>query len=231
MPGEISLAHLGVLFLDEMAEFPRSVMEALRQPMEDGVVVVSRAAGRVEYPAGFMLVGAVNPCPCGWLGHPRRECRCSPRQIVKYKRRISGPILDRVDLHVNVPAVEAEKLVTVRGVTAQHLGGGRMDSSEVKSSKQIREQVIKARKVQTDRFAGDGMFTNAQMKNRQVKQWCQIDAEGNRLLRLAVDKYDLSARAYFRLLKVARTIADLGGEEKIMPAQVAEALQYRMRVF
>ncbi|MBI4034968.1 MAG: YifB family Mg chelatase-like AAA ATPase [Candidatus Chisholmbacteria bacterium] len=230
-PGEVSLAHLGVLFLDEMAEFPRSVLEALRQPMEDGVVTVSRAAGRVEYPAAFMLVAAVNPCPCGFLGHPRRECRCTPRQIQRYRRRISGPILDRIDLLVNVPAVEAEKLTTIRGVAAQHLGGGRMDSSEVKNSKQIREEVIKARTIQRQRFGPGSIYTNAQMKNKQVKEWCKLDAESNRLLKLAIEKYDLSARGYFRLLKVGRTIADLAGEEEIRSSHVAEALQYRLRVF
>lgn len=220
MPGEVSLAHLGVLFLDEMAEFPRSVMEALRQPMEDGSMTISRAAGRVEYPASFTLVGAVNPCPCGYLGHPKKECKCSPRQIWRYKQRISGPILDRIDLHVNVPAVESAKLTTTEN-----------PKSEYRSSKQIREEVIKARKLQTERFREEGIYTNARMKNKQVKQCCPLDSESNRLLQLAIDKYDLSARAYFRLLKVVRTIADLEGEENILQKHVAEALQYRMRVF
>ncbi len=216
-PGEISLAHLGVMFLDEMAEFPRSVLESIRQPMEDGKVVVSRAMGRVEYPANFMLIAAVNPCPCGYLGHPRKTCNCSQFQIAKYKRRISGPILDRIDLHVNVSAVEAEKLE----------GRG-----EQIKSQEIRQSVIKARAIQSARFKNlPGRYTNSQMKNKEVKEFCKLDSDGTRLMKMAVEKYDLSARGYFRLLKVARTIADLDGEDAIKPSFIAEALQYRVRVF
>lgn len=216
-PGEISLAHHGVLFLDEMAEFPRSVLEAMRQPMEDGVVAVSRAAGRVEFPAGFMLIAAVNPCPCGYLGHPKKACQCSLHQIEKYKRRLSGPILDRIDLHVCVPFVEAEKL-------------GK-SSPQTESSANVRAQVISARVQQSVRLAKSRLFTNAQMRNREVKEFCALNKEGARLLKLAVNEYSLSTRSYFRILKVARTIADLSGEANIEAVHLAEALQYRLRVF
>ena len=180
-------------------------------------MVVSRAMGRVEYPADFMLIAAVNPCPCGFLGHPRKACNCSQFQIEKYKRRISGPILDRIDLHVNVAAVESDKLE---------------GQSETSHSKEIRQQVIKARAIQSARFKNTpGRFTNSQMKNKEVKEFCKLDSEGTRLMKMAVEKYDLSARGYFRLLKVARTIADLEGEENLSPAHIAEALRYRVRVF
>lgn len=215
-PGEVSLAHLGVLFMDEMAEFPRSVMEAMRQPMEDGKVVISRANGRVEYPASFMLVAAVNPCPCGFLGHPTRECKCTSRQIIRYKRRISGPILDRIDLHVNVPAVEVSQLSNI---------------TDASMSLAIRQKVTEARERQTRRFEGSSLYTNSQMKNKEVKKYCQMEPATERLLKMAVEKYDLSARSYFRLIKVTRTIADLAGSEKITSEHLAEALQFRERVF
>ena len=215
MPGEVSLAHLGVLFLDEMAEFPRAVLEGLRQPMEDGVVGIVRATAHVTYPASFTLVAAVNPCPCGYLGHPRRECSCSDKQVRKYRQRMSGPILDRIDLHVRVPAVETNKL------TSDQLSVNQVASME------IRKQVIEARKRQEKRFVGTGTFTNSQMRNKHVRQFCKLDGETERLLRLAVEKFDLSARAYFRLIKVARTIADLEGAENICQNHMAEALQYR----
>lgn len=217
LPGEVSLAHLGVLFLDEMAEFPRSVLEAMRQPMEDGKVEISRAMGRVSYPASFQLVAAVNPCPCGYLGHPTHECKCTVRDIDRYKRRISGPILDRIDIHLNVPAVEVEKIV---GVIEKG------DSSLV-----IRKRVMTARDCQGERLAGVGIFCNAQMKNKQVKEFCRLDMEGVRVLRMAMEKFELSARAYFRVLKVARTIADLDECADIRASHLAEALQYRERVF
>jgi magnesium chelatase family protein len=217
VPGEVSLSHLGVLFLDEMAEFPRSVLEAMRQPMEDGKVEISRVAGRVAYPASFQLVAAVNPCPCGYLSHPTKECKCTVRDIEKYKRRISGPILDRVDLHINVPAVETEKIMEV--------------SEKGESSALIREKVMKARAIQTDRLHKLGIFCNAQMKNKQVKEFCRLDIEGVHILRLAMEKFDLSARSYFRVLKVARTIADLEESADILATHLAEALQYRERVF
>lgn len=218
LPGEVSLAHLGVLFLDEMAEFPRSVLEALRQPMEDGRVGIVRAAAHVEYPASFTLVAAVNPCPCGYLGHPKRECKCSDKQIRKYRGRMSGPILDRIDLHVKVPMVEIEKLTQSSELRSQNL---------TENSKTIREKVVRSRKIQELRFGGQDIYTNSQMKNKHVRKFCQLDAETERILKLAVERFDLSARAYFRLIKVARTIADLEDSEQIQSMHMAEALQYR----
>ena len=216
MPGEVSLAHLGVLFLDEMAEFSKFVLEVLRQPMEDGKVSISRAAGRVDFPAEFMLVAAVNPCPCGWLGHPKRECRCSPFQVIKYKRKISGPILDRIDLQVRVEAVEIEKL------TREGVSGG-------EDSKTLRGRVVSARKIQLKRFTGEKqLWCNARMNNRQIKKFCQLKPEAMRILKLAAEKFDMSARSYFRVIKVARTISDLSGHTDIEMVDVAEALQYRM---
>jgi len=211
-PGEVSLAHLGVLFLDEMAEFPRSVLESLRQPMEDGVVSIVRVGAHVSYPASFTLLAAVNPCPCGYLGHPKRPCSCSEKQVRKYRSRLSGPILDRIDLHVIVPSVETEKLSGQAGSV---------------SSKTMRETVIRTRKIQEKRFAADGFYTNSQMKNKHVKKYCALDGETHRILKLAVETYDLSARGYFRLIKVARTIADLAGAPAIAVTHMAEALQYR----
>lgn len=216
LPGEVSLAHLGVLFLDEMPEFPRSVLESLRQPMEDGVVEIVRAAGHVKYPASFTLVAAINPCPCGYLGHPRRECKCTDKQIAKYKHRISGPILDRIDLTVPVAAVEVEKLAISNLPIANSM-----------NSKTAKEMVVKARRLQERRFKGLQLFTNSQMRNKEVKLLGKLTVEAERLLKLAAEKYDFSARSYFRLIKVARTIADLEGEEEIKPQQMAEALQYK----
>ncbi len=217
LPGEVSLAHLGVLFLDEMAEFPRSVLEAMRQPMEDGKVEISRVAGRISYPAYFQLIAAVNPCPCGFLGHPTKDCKCTPREIAKYKRRISGPILDRIDLHINVPAVETEKIV------------GNIEKGE--SSLEIRQKIVKARQIQGERLKKYKTYCNAQMKNKQVREFCGLEEEGTKMLKLAMEKYDLSARGYFRILKVARTIADMEMSEPILASHLGEALQYRERVF
>lgn len=222
IPGEISLGHLGVLFLDEMAEFPRSILEGLRGPLEDGRVVVSRVAGRVEYPASFQLVAAVNPCPCGFLGHPTRECKCSIHEVERYKRRISGPIMDRIDLHVAVPPVEIAQLTH--------------DSSKnnTLTSKRIREMVKDVRERQIKRFSGMGLkniFTNAMMKNKQVREICLLTSEAERVLKIAISRFDLSARSYFRLLKVARTVADLAGSEMIEGEHVGEVMQYREKVF
>jgi len=214
-PGEVSLAHLGVLFLDEMPEFPRSVIEALRQPMEDGVVEIVRVSGHVRYPASFTLIAAINPCPCGYLGHPRRPCTCTQKQIAKYRHRISGPILDRIDLTVMVAPVEVEKL----SIHASPEGS--------LSSAQAKKSVMKVRKIQEKRFEGSGLYTNSQMKNKDIKLYCHLTKEAENFLKLAAEKYDFSARSYMRLIKVARTIADLANEEHILPVHMAEALQYK----
>lgn len=217
-PGEISLAHRGVLFLDEFPEFPRHVLEALRQPMEDGYITVSRAAGRVTYPAKFMLVAAANPCPCGYLGDPKHECRCMPGQIIRYQKRISGPILDRIDIHLEVPAVEVEKLTSER-----------INQLNSENSKEVRKRVQKARDLQTKRFKKTNISSNSEMNTRQVKEFCPLSSECMNILRLAVSQMQLSARAYYRIIKIARTIADLEQSIEINPSHVAEALQYRPR--
>jgi magnesium chelatase family protein len=214
-PGEISLAHRGVLFLDEFAEFPRAVLENLRQPLEDGIIHVSRAAGNLTFPAKFVLVAAMNPCPCGYLGDGEKNCVCSPMQIVNYKKKISGPILDRVDLHIEVPRVKFEKL------TADAPG---------ENSRTIKERVERARAVQRQRFKNEPFITNSEMSSEAVKRFCALDNASINLLRSAVDQMRLSARAYFRILKLARTIADLAAEEKISTAHIAEALQYRPKI-
>lgn len=221
-PGEISLAHDGVLFLDEFPEFSRGTLEALRQPMEDGKVSITRIAGSVVFPAGFMLVAAANPCPCGYLGDPKKECKCTPRMIMKYQAKLSGPLMDRIDLHINVPAVDIDKLIA--NPTSRKASRG-----AVANSKKIREQVINARKIQNKRFRGLKIYTNANMKNKQVKEFCDIDKGALVLLKQAVNTYNLSARTYFRLIKVSQTICDLAGEKRILPNHVAEALQYRIR--
>jgi len=219
LPGEVSLAHLGVLFMDEMPEFPRAVLESLRQPMEDSNVEIARVAGHVRYPASFTLVAAINPCPCGYLGHPRRECKCSDKQIAKYKHRISGPILDRIDLFVCVSVVEADKLSI----------NFEKDPNKI-NSLQAKEMVLKARKIQEKRFKERGLYTNSQMHNKDVKKYAFLIPEAENILKLAADKFDFSARSYFRLIKVARTIADLEDSEKILTSHMAEALQYRQVV-
>jgi len=219
LPGEVSLAHLGVLFLDEMPEFPRSVLESLRQPMEDGTVEIVRVAGHVRYPASFTLIAAINPCPCGYLGHPRRECKCTEHQIAKYRHRISGPILDRIDLTVMVAPVEIEKLSIAKEYSGLSLG-----------SKEAKKAVIRARNIQSKRFAGTGLYTNSQMRNREVRQFGKLTAEAENFLKMAAQKYDFSARSYMRLIKVARTIADLAGEPSILPVHMAEGLQYKQLV-
>ncbi|OGC37691.1 magnesium chelatase [candidate division WWE3 bacterium RBG_19FT_COMBO_53_11] len=216
-PGEISLSHRGILFLDEFPEFPRHVLEALRQPLEDGVVTVSRAAGTITFPAKFLLVTAENPCPCGYLGDPRRNCTCTAHQIVQYKKKISGPILDRIDLHVEVPAVKTEKLI-------QETGDQRGESS-----RDIRRRVQAARDLQLARYKGKKIYSNGELSSKEVQFFCQATQESQTLIRQAVSQMALSARAYHKVLKVARTIADLGGISEILPEHVAEALQYRPR--
>jgi magnesium chelatase family protein len=211
-PGEISLAHHGVLFLDEFPEFDRRTLEVLRQPMEDGVVTLSRAAANLTYPARLQLVASMNPCQCGYLGDPVRACTCSAQQVAKYQARISGPILDRLDIHIEVPRLRHDELLSTR---------------QGESSKAVRERVIAARAVQTRRFAGTPVMNNAQMRPRDLRQFCPLADEVQGLLRTAIDQLHLSARAYDRILKLARTIADLDGAEQIAVPHVAEAIQYR----
>lgn len=217
-PGEISLAHRGVLFLDEFPEFSRSTLEALRQPLEDGVVTVTRTAGTLSFPAQFMLVAASNPCPCGFLGDPKKDCKCSPRQIMNYQNKLSGPLMDRIDIHILVPAVDVDRLMQY--------------SKNIKTTKseEVCERVRQARIIQFKRFKKyPGVFVNANMKNKHLKEFCELDQEGSLLLKQAVNTYNLSARTYFRLIKVARTIADLAASQNIEANHVAEALQYRVR--
>lgn len=214
-PGEISLAHRGVLFLDEFPQFTRSAIESLRAPLEDGAVVVSRATMSIEFPARFVLVASSNPCPCGFYGDSDKRCVCTPTQILNYKKKISGPILDRIDIHLEVPKVKYEKL------TNQNL------TSE--KSSDIRTRVQKARDIQTQRFKGTNIFSNAEMKTAEIKKFCKLDQEGENLIKQAVIKMSLSARSYFRILKVSRTIADLDNKENIEVKHIAEALQMRKR--
>ncbi len=211
-PGEVSLAHNGVLFLDEIPEFKRNVLEVLRQPIENGEVTVSRAVASITYPASFMLVSAMNPCPCGYLGDPRHQCICTPGQIQRYRRRVSGPLLDRIDIHIEVPAVPYKQL------SADTAG---------EPSSAIRERVMKAREIQLERFRGDKIFCNSQMKSRHIKKYCSLTDEARTLLETAMQKLHLSARAYTRILKVSRTAADLDASAHIQPHHVAEAIQYR----
>jgi magnesium chelatase family protein len=214
-PGEVSLAHNGVLFLDELPEFKRSALEVMRQPLEDGKVTVSRAAGSVTFPSELMLVAAMNPCPCGYFGDLKRECRCGPLQVQRYRQRISGPLLDRIDLHIEVPAVEYRDVSSER---AEEPSGA------------IRERIARARKIQQERFtrANGKINCNARMTTRHLKTHCKLSQESHDLIRVAMNELNLSARAYDRILKVSRTIADLsGGEIDISPAHVSEAIQYR----
>jgi magnesium chelatase family protein len=212
-PGEISLAHNGVLFLDELPEFKRTVLEVMRQPLEERVVSISRAKFNVDYPASFMLVASMNPCPCGFYNHPEKECVCSPGVVQKYLNKISGPLLDRIDLHVEVTPVSYNELTNYRSAESSH---------------SIRERVMKAREFQTARFrASNGIYCNAQMNSRELKTHCALSSAGGELLKNAMQRLGLSARAYDRILKVGRTIADLDASEAIETNHIAEAIQFR----
>lgn len=213
-PGEISLAHRGVLFLDEFAEFPRLVLENLRQPLEDGLVTIARAQGTLTFPAHFIMVAAMNPCPCGFATDPDKECTCTPVQKIRYTQKISGPILDRIDMHVEVSRINVDKL----------------ESTELgEKSVDIRTRVEKARNIQKARLQDLSEITNAELSSKQVRQFCELDDESKGLLRSATERLNLSARAYHRIIKLARTIADLDGSEKILKNHIAEGIQYRAK--
>ncbi len=211
-PGEVSLSHNGVLFLDELSEFSRPTLESLRQPLEDGVVTISRALTSITYPARFMLIAAMNPCPCGYFGDSQKECHCTPYEIQKHLGKVSGPLLDRIDIHIQVSAVKKEYL---------------LKEAKAESSLLIRKRVNKARKIQLQRFQGSSIFSNAGMTQRQIRKCCSLGGEEENLLRLAISELKLSARAYYRVLKISRTIADLEREGRINSSHLSEALQYR----
>ncbi len=213
-PGEISLAHNGVLFLDELPEFKRAVLEVMRQPMEERRVTISRAKVAIDFPANFMLIASMNPCPCGYYNHPEKECTCPSGTVQKYLNKISGPLLDRIDLHVEVTPVAFSELSNT--------------NNKGESSSNIRERVIKAREIQTERYKNNpGMYANAQMSSKQLREVCVINTAGEALLKRAMERLNLSARAYDRILKVSRTIADLAASEDIKAEHLAEAIQYR----
>ena len=211
-PGEISLAHNGVLFLDELPEFKRTVLEVMRQPLEERRVTISRARLSVDFPSNFMLIASMNPCPCGYYNHPEKECMCGSNQVQRYLNKVSGPLLDRIDLHVEVTPVSFDQMTQNR---------------KAESSEEIRNRVIAAREIQTERLKEQGLHSNAMMGSQMVKEVCQINAAGKTLLKTAMERLGLSARAYDRILKVSRTIADLEGKENIGIEHLAEAIQYR----
>jgi len=213
-PGEVSLAHRGVLFLDEFPEFPRGAIENLRQPLEDGIVTISRAAGTLEFPAQFMLVAAMNPCPCGFLSDPTKACICTPNKVIQYQQKISGPLMDRIDIAVEVPKVEFEKL------TSKEKG---------ETSQEIRKRVQKARDIQIERYKNESIQINTELTSKLLEKYCELNDECHALAKQAVERLNLSARAYTRVLKVARTIADLSGAENLEVSHLTEALQYRPR--
>ena len=217
-PGEITLAHRGVLFMDEFNEFPRIVVESLRQPMESGVVTVSRSKISVDFPSRFILIASSNPCPCGFYGDPKKECRCNENRIKNYQAKLSGPILDRIDLHVNVLPVERNRLLKEK----THVG---------ESSKIVRDRVLRAREIQENRFKKDKVFSNSEMSNRHIGKYCRMNNDCETLLLQAVEKFGLSTRAYFKLIKISRTIADLEGKDNIEISHIAEAVQYRSKIF
>lgn len=212
-PGEITLAHRGVLFLDEIVEFPRNVLEVLRQPLEDGEVVISRAKHSIKYPADFMLLAAMNPCPCGYLGDKEKHCTCTEYQINRYRAKLSGPLLDRIDIQIDVPRLTTNELLNT--------------NTEAESSVDIRKRVINARKIQKERYKEAGILTNSQLTADMVKKYCKIDESSKEILKLAVTKYQLSGRRYYRVLKLSRTIADLDNSEIITTKHITQALQYR----
>ncbi len=211
-PGEVSLAHNGVLFLDELPEFKRNVLEVLRQPLEDGSVTISRALSSISYPSSIMLVCAMNPCPCGYLGDSKHQCVCSPSQIHRYRQRVSGPLLDRIDIHIEVPTVPYKDL------SNEYCG---------EPSENIRSRLHKARQIQLERFKKDNIYSNAKMRSRHIKKYCILQPEAQNIIETAMQKLGLSARAYTRILKVSRTIADLAGLEQINAEHISEAIQYR----
>lgn len=215
-PGEITLAHRGVLFLDEMVEFPRNVLEVLRQPLEDGEVVISRSKNSIKYPCNFILLGAMNPCPCGFLGDKEKQCTCTEYQIQRYRSKLSGPLLDRIDLVINVPRLTTEELINT--------------NTEAESSAIIRERVIKARKTQAKRYEKDGILTNSELTTELIKKYCKLDDTSSQIMKMAAQKYQLSGRKYNRVLKIARTIADLSGAENIESVHLTQALQYRAEI-
>jgi len=212
-PGEISLGHNGVLFLDELPEFKRTVLEVMRQPLEDRIITISRAKSTCDYPASFMLIASMNPCPCGYHNHPERECMCTAGMRQKYLNRISGPLLDRIDIHIEVVPVKYDKLA---------------DTLKSERSSSVRERVVRAREIQARRFASvKGIYANAQMTASMQRKYCQLDETGGKMLRTAMDLRGLSARAYDRILKVARTIADLAESDNITLEHISEAINYR----
>ena len=213
-PGEITLAHRGVLFLDEFVEFPRAVLEVLRQPLEDGKIVVARAKNSLEFPSDFILLGAMNPCPCGYLGDSEKNCTCSDFQVKQYRSKLSGPLLDRIDIVIDVPRLKINELMA-------------QSNENVETSAQIRERVVKARNIQLERYKGLGIYTNSELTPKLIKKYCQLDEASAAILRNAVAKFNLSARAYDRILKLSRTIADLDSSENIQVQHVAQAIQYR----
>jgi len=219
-PGEISLAHRGVLFLDEFNEFPRSIMEAMRQPLEDGYLTISRSKQRIQYPADFMLVASANPCPCGYAMHPKKPCTCGPNQIAKYQKRISGPILDRIDLHIAIMPVDTAAFAD-----------NQKNSEFLESSEKVRQRVMQARQRQEARFLSEDICSNSQMKNTHIKKYCKLSLEVEAILRQAAAKFNLSARSYMKMIKVSRTIADLDNSDEIQVPHMAEALQYSPRTY